>query len=96
MSEDINSSENASAVTTVILQNNTSNALGIAAFIFGVISIFVLSPIFVPLAVILGTIAIIKKQLVWGIVGLVCAALGFLTSPILLGLFGLASFGAVQ
>lgn len=81
-------------VTTVILQNNTSNALGIAAFIFGLISIFVLSPIFVPLSVILGTIAVIKKQLAWGVAGLVCAAIGFMTSPILLGLFGLASLGA--
>lgn len=82
---------------TVIIQNNTnSNAIGIASFVFGVISIFMLSIIFVPLAVILGIVAIIKKQLLWGGLGLVCATIGFITSPILLGLLGLASVAANQ
>jgi len=96
MPEEASNSAQTAAVTTVIVQNNTSNALGIASFIFGLISIFILSPIFVPLAVILGIIAVIKKQLVWGILGLVCAVIGFMTSPILLGLLGLASLGSIQ
>ena len=90
-----NTAQTTTAATTVIVQNNSSNALGIASFIFGLISIFVLSPIFVPLAVILGIIAVIKKQFVWGVLGLVCAVIGFMTSPILLGL-GLAAIGAAQ
>jgi accessory gene regulator protein AgrB len=78
----------------IIIQNAPNNSLGIASFIFGLISIFILSPIFVPLAVIVGTIAVIKKQYSWGILGLVCAVIGFLTSPILLGLLGLFTFGS--
>lgn len=87
--------KSAGTTTTVILQNNTSNSLGIASFIFGLISIFFLSPVFVPIALILGVIAAIKKQLVWGILGLVCALIGFMTSPILL-LVSLAGMGAGQ
>ena len=81
--------------TTVILQNDTNNSLGIASFIFGLISIFFLSPIFVPLALIFGVIAVIKKQLPWGYVGLICALIGFMTSPILLGIFGLVSLAGM-
>jgi hypothetical protein len=88
--------DNAAAASTIIVQNNTSNALGIASFIFGLISIFILAPLFVPLAVLLGIFAVIKKQLVWGILGLFCALIGFITSPILLGLLGLATMGSIQ
>lgn len=95
MAEEI--SEAAKATTsTIILQNNTSNALGIASFVFGVISIFILAPLFVPLAILLGIIAVIKKQLVWGILGIFCALIGFATSPILLGILGFASLGSMQ
>lgn len=79
---------------TIIVKNETGNALGIASFVFGVLSIFLLAPVFVPLAVLLGIIGVIKKQLVWSILGLVCALIGFITSPILLGIFGLVSIGA--
>lgn len=82
-------------VTKIIVQNNMSNALGIASFIFGLISIFFLAPVFVPLALLLGIIAILKKQLAWGIIGIICSIIGFATSPILLGIFGLVSLGTV-
>lgn len=59
--------------TTVIVKHDASNALGIASFIFGLISIFFLSPLFVAIALILGIIAVIKKQLVWGVLGPICA-----------------------
>lgn len=93
MTQEENSASQSEKITTVMVQNNSSNAAGIASFVFGLISIFMLAPLFVPLAVLLGVIAVIKKQLVWGILGLVCALLGFLTSPILLGLIGLGSLG---
>jgi hypothetical protein len=83
-------------VTHVVVQSNPSNALGIASFVFGILSIFILAPLFVPLAMILGIIAVIKKQLLWGILGMVCALAGIATSPIFLGLMGLASIGAMQ
>lgn len=63
MSTDDNKSTQ--SVTTLIIKQDTGNALGIAAFVFGVLSIFFLAPVFVPLALLLGIIAVIKKQLVW-------------------------------
>ena len=65
----------------VIVKSDVSNAIGIASFVFGIISIFFLAPIFVPLAVLLGIIAIVKKQLVWGILGLVSAFFGLSLHP---------------
>lgn len=82
-------------VMKIVVQNNMSNTLGIASFIFGLISIFFLAPVFVPLALLFGIIAIIKKQLAWGIIGIICSIIGFVTSPILLGIFGLVSLGTV-
>ena len=93
---DENSSAQTATATTVIVKHDASNALGIASFVFGLISIFILSPIFVPLALILGIVAVLKKQILWGGLGLVCALAGFVTSPILLGILGIASIGAVQ
>lgn len=81
---------------TIIINQPAGNALGIASFIFGLLSIFFLAPLFTPLGLLLGVIAVIKKQLVWGILGLICALIGFMTSPILLGIFGLASVAAAS
>jgi hypothetical protein len=81
--------------TTVIIKNYTSNAAGIASFVCGFISIFFLAPIFVPLAILLAVIAIATRQFVWGIVGLVCAFVGFITSPILMGIFGISTAAAI-
>ena len=80
---------------TVVVVQNQSNALGVASFIFGFISIFILSPLFVPLSLLFGILGIIKKQIVWSIVGMIFAVIGFMTSPMLLGLFGLSSMGAM-
>lgn len=79
---------------TIVVIQNQSNALGIASFIFGLISIFILSVLFVPLALIFGVFGIIKKQIVWSVVGIIFALIGFATSPMLLGMFGLASMAA--
>ena len=73
--------------------NNTSGGIGIAAFVTGILSIFVLSLILVPLATILGIIGLLKGQKTWSILGLVCAFIGFLTSPIMLGIIGLSAVG---
>lgn len=80
--------------TTVIVKNYTSSATGIASFIFGLISIFWLAPLFVPLAVLMGIIAIISRQFAWGLIGLLCAFIGFLMSPILMGVLGVTSIVA--
>lgn len=91
-----NESDTTQQPTTIIIKNENSSGAGIASFIIGLISIFILSPLFVPIAIILGIIAIIKKQFVWGILGLLFAIIGFITSPILLGIFGLASLIAIM
>ncbi len=80
---------------TIVVVNNTSNSLGIASTVFGFISIFIFSPIFVPLALLLGIIAIIKKQILWGVIGIVFAIIGFVTSPILMSMLGLAGAASV-
>jgi len=74
----------------VLIVNNANNAMGIASFIFGLLSIFFLSPIFVPLSILTGVIGIMRAQTTWSVLGLICAMIGFITSPILLTLFGLS------
>ncbi|MGO9534062.1 MAG: hypothetical protein ACLP3B_23170 [Syntrophobacteraceae bacterium] len=76
--------------SNVMNQTKNSSVAGIATFIFGLISIFFLAPIFVPLAVLMGIIALLSGQFAWGCIGLLCAFIGFITSPILMGIFGLA------
>ena len=70
------------------------NDVGIASVIFGVVSLFFLAPLFVPLALLCGIFAIVKKQRVWGVGGIVCGIIGFVTSPALLGMLLLAITGA--
>jgi hypothetical protein len=79
---------------TVVL-GGPSNAFGIASLICGIIGIFIFSPIFVPLAVLFGIIALVKKQFAFAIVGLICASIGFFTSPILMGWLALMSLGTL-
>jgi len=79
---------------TVVIVQNKSNALGIVSLIFGLLSIFILSIVFVPLALLFGTLGIIKQQYIWSIVGIIFAIIGFFTSPMLLGMLGLAGVAA--
>lgn len=84
--------------TTNSNSTNTSNAYGIASFITGLLSIFMLSILLVPCAILLAIIGLIHRQFVWSILGLVFAILGFITSPIflaLVGISGLVSLGAL-
>ena len=78
----------------IIVVQNQSNALGIVSVIFGIISIFIFSIVFVPLALLFGILGIIKKQFLWSIVGIIFALIGFATSPMLLSMFGLATLAA--
>lgn len=79
------------AAQTIIIKNDMSNAAGIASFIFGLISIFFMAPIFVPLSILFGIIAIAKKQTGWAVIGLICAYFGFVTSPILMAMFAVTT-----
>ena len=69
---------------TIIIQG-PSPTLGIVGFVFGVISIFALSIIFVPIAIIFAISSFFKEeQQIWAILALICAIIGTVTSPILL------------
>jgi len=73
------------------MDNNSRKPEGLVSFFLGVISIFYLSPVFVPLAIVVGIVALFKKQFLWGLLGIFCAFIGFLTSPILLAALGLTA-----
>ena len=89
-------SSNDQQQNVVIHDQRNGNAVGIASFIIGLLSVFFLSPVFVPIAMVLGVIGLIKGQALWSILGLIMSLIGFFTSPILLGILGLATVGAVQ
>lgn len=71
--------------------DKTYKSEGLVSFLLGLVSIFYMSPVFVPLAVMVGIIALFKKQFMWGLLGLFCAFIGFVTSPILLATLGLTA-----
>jgi len=79
----------------IIADSRSSSSIGIASFIIGLLSIFFLSIIFVPISLILGVIGVIKGQLLWSILGIIMAIIGFLTSPMLLGLLGIVSLSTL-
>lgn len=68
---------------------------GILALLFGITSIFIFAPVFVPLAVIFSIAAIFSRQLLLGFTGLGTAFIGFITSPILMGLFAITSLTTI-
>ena len=73
-------------------KSNVANKTeGLVSFIMGVVSIFYMAPVFVPLAIITGIVALFKKQFLWGMLGLICAFIGFITSLILLAALGLTA-----
>ena len=72
-----------------------SSSFGVGSFVTGFISIFILSPLFVPISLLMGIIGLAKGQILWSILGLICAIVGFMTSPILMGLLIFGSAAAV-
>ena len=56
---------------------------------FGLLGIFSVGYIFVPLALICSLIALFMGQFIWAVVGLLLTLAGLLTSPVLLGILGL-------
>ena len=65
--------------------------LGIIAVIFGVISIFMWSILFAPLALVLGIIALFMGQIGWGITAIILSIIGALTSPMIIMMLGLGA-----
>lgn len=81
--------------TRIIIKESTQT-YGLLSIIFGFIGIFILSPILSPLAFILGVISITKKEFIAGIIGIVFAVIGVLTSPILMALFHAATMTVIE
>ena len=69
-----------------VIIKQTSPVYGTLSIIFGFIGIFILSPLFSPLAFILGMLACLQKEYTAGILGIIFAIIGILTSPILMAL----------
>ena len=75
----------------VIVNQGGAAAAGICALVFGIIGIFFLAVVFVPLSLICAIIAIIKKQYILGVCSIVVDIIAFMLSPTLLAIFGLMS-----
>ncbi len=58
---------------------------------FGLLGIFTIGYIFVPLCLICSVIALFSRQVVWGFVGLMLAVAGLLTSPKLWLIIGMSA-----
>ena len=69
---------------------------GTLSIIFGFIGIFILSPIFSPLAFIFGILSISKREYLAGIIGLLFSVIGILTSPILMALINMPTITYIQ
>lgn len=68
--------------------------LGLFAVGFGVLGIFTLAPVFVPLALVFGLIAIFAGQILMGISAVGLALIGIITSPTLMLILGAGAFFA--
>jgi len=68
--------------------------LGYCAVGFGVLGIFGPGFVFVPLGLICSIVALFAGQAMWGILGIVLALFGFITSPKLWLLLGIGWFFA--
>lgn len=63
---------------------------GYLAVGLGLLGIFTMGYIFVPLALLASVIALFSGQVIWGVFGILLTFAGLLTSPILLTFLGLA------
>ena len=79
----------------IIIKQSTP-IYGTLGIIFGFIGIFILSPLFSPLAMILGSLACLQKEYTAGLLSIVFAILGIITSPILMALLSMSNIVIYQ
>ena len=72
-----------------IIVKQSSSIYGSLSIIFGFIGVFILSPLFSPLALILGLLACLQKEYAAGLIGILFGVIGILTSPIFLALLSM-------
>lgn len=70
-------------------QGGKSWGVGELSITFGIIGIFILAIIFVPLGIIFGIAAIRKEQTLLGITGITLSIIDIFLSPTFLAIFGL-------
>ena len=81
-----------SAETQVVFIKTKSKTFGILGLVFGLISVFIMSVLFVPLIILFSVLGLLKRDLttiILGGSGLVLSLIGLMTSPMLMGLIGL-------
>ena len=66
---------------TVVVVQGQSSALGICSIICSIVSIFFVALLFAPLGILLGIIAVTKKQTALGIISIIIAVASLLMSP---------------
>ena len=64
--------------------------MGAAAVAFGLLGIFTIGYIFVPLGIVCSIISLFLGQIPWAFIGFLLAVAGLLTSPVLLAALGIA------
>lgn len=76
----------------VIIIKEKSKTCGILGLVFGLLSVFIMAILFVPLGIIFSVLGILKRDtinLILGVSGLILSLIGVMTSPLLMGLIGL-------
>ena len=58
-----------------------SSALGICSIICSIVSIFFVALLFAPLGILLGIVAVTKKQTALGVIGIIISVASLLMSP---------------
>ena len=79
---------------TVVVVQTQSSVMGILSIVFSIISFFFFAILFVPLGLIFGIIAIVKKQTGLGITGIILAIISACLSPTFWGMF--AAMGIIS
>ncbi|MDC1447084.1 hypothetical protein N8269_02030 [Candidatus Thioglobus sp.] len=85
----------APSTTKIVIERPDTATLGIVSLVIGLIGIFFISFILSPIALLFGIFSLMKDDSkVWGILGIIFAIIGAITSPILMGLLSLATYSS--
>lgn len=80
----------------VVFIKEQSKVFGILGLVFGLLSIFLLAVLFVPLGLIFCLFGLLKRDsanIALSVLGLLLCLIGFLTSPFLMSLIGFGLMG---
>ncbi len=78
--------------TRVMIIKENSKTFSILGLVFGLLSVFIMTILFVPLSILFSAMGLLKRDtinLILGASGLVLSLIGLMTSPILMALIGL-------